>query len=220
MVAARQGRDYVAPYVPSTSRHQPPEAATRHLKMVTSSGQLSLWASEPLIVHALPTCPLRAARPYLRSGIVASAQNFSQLHLRKSLATCLPATRREKSRPFMWRFLVTSHFERAKHRYDKKRPDELAAVLRNLARLRELLDGLPHCRTAQAGYLHHEPEGLWAIDQKGPSRTKLQETRLYVFPVDETRTLHIITVGNKNSQAADLRVALEYVRSIEPPYQP
>ena len=120
----------------------------------------------------------------------------------------------------MWRFLVTSHFERAKRRYDKKRPDELAAVLRNLDRLRELLDGLPHCRAAQSGFLHHEPAGLWAIDQKGPSRTKLQETRLYVFPVDETRALHIITLGNKNSQAADLLVALEYVRSLEPPLQP
>lgn len=120
----------------------------------------------------------------------------------------------------MWRFLVTSHFERAKHRYEKKRPEELAAVLRNLDRLREQLDGLPHCRTAQAGYLHHEPAGLWAIDQKGPSRTKLQETRLYIFSVDETKTLHIITVGNKNSQAADLRCALEYARSLEPPLQP
>jgi len=116
----------------------------------------------------------------------------------------------------MWRFLVTPHFERAKRRYDKKRPDELAAVLRNLARLRELLDGLPHCRTAQAGYLHHEPEGVWAIDQKGPSRTKLQETRLYVFPVEETLALHSITLGKKNSQAADLQVALEYVRALEP----
>jgi hypothetical protein len=120
----------------------------------------------------------------------------------------------------MWRFLVTSHFERAKRRYDKKRPEELAAVLRNLDRLRELLDGLPNCRAAQAGYLHHEQAGLWAIDQKGPSRTKLQETRLYVFPVDETRALHIITVGNKNSQAVDLRVALEYVRSLQSPLQP
>ncbi len=120
----------------------------------------------------------------------------------------------------MWRFQVTSHFEKAKRRYDKKRPDELAAVLRNLDRLRELLDGLPNCRAAQPGYLHHEPEGLWAIDQKGPSRTKLQETRLYVFPENKTQTLHIITVGNKNSQAADLRLALEYVRSLEPPFQP
>jgi hypothetical protein len=32
MVAAWWGRDYVAPYVPSASRHLPPEAATRHLK--------------------------------------------------------------------------------------------------------------------------------------------------------------------------------------------
>ena len=115
---------------------------------------------------------------------------------------------------------IAPEFERAKKHYDKKRPDELAAVLRNLARLLEQLNALPHCRAAQAGFLHHEPAGLWAIDQKGPSRTKLQETRLYVFPVEENQTLHIITVGNKNSQAADLRAALEYVRSIEPPYQP
>jgi hypothetical protein len=120
----------------------------------------------------------------------------------------------------MWRFLITSQFERSKKRYDKKRPDELAAVLRNLDRLREQLNGLPHCRAAQAGFLHHEPAGLWAIDQKGPSRTKLQETRLYVFPVEENQALHIITVGNKNSQADDLRCAREYVRSLEPPLQP
>jgi hypothetical protein len=120
----------------------------------------------------------------------------------------------------MWQYLITPQFERSKKRYDKKRPGELAAVFRNLDRLREQLNGLPRCRAAQAGFLHHEPAGLWAIDQKGPSRTKLQETRLYVFPVEETKTLHIITVGNKNSQAADLRCALEYVRSLEPPLQP
>jgi hypothetical protein len=32
--------------------------------------------------------------------------------------------------------------------------------------------------------------------------------------------LHIITVGNKNSQAADLRCALEYVRSLPPHRSP
>ncbi len=120
----------------------------------------------------------------------------------------------------MWRFLITSCFERAKRRYDKKRPDELAAVLRNLDRLREQLDALPHCRAAQAGFLHHEPAGIWAIDQKGPSRTKLQETRLYVFPVDADRTLHIITIGNKKSQAADLRTAIDHVRSLDPTLPP
>ncbi len=120
----------------------------------------------------------------------------------------------------MWRMQIAPDFERAKRHYDKKHPAELAAVLRNLARLLEQLNALPHCRAAQAGFLHHEPAGIWALDQKGPSRTKLQETRLYVFPVEENRTLHIITVGNKNSQATDLRVALSFVRSLEPPSQP
>ncbi len=120
----------------------------------------------------------------------------------------------------MWRMQITPDFDRAKRQYDKKRPAELAAVLRNLARLLELLNALPHCRAAQAGFLHHEPAGIWALDQKGPSRTKLQETRLYVLPVEENQTLHIITVGNKNSQAADLRCAVDYVQSLEPPLQP
>ena len=120
----------------------------------------------------------------------------------------------------MWQYLITPQFERSKKRYDKKRPAELAAVFRNLDRLREQLNGIPHCRAAQAGFLHHEPEGIWAIDQKGPSRTKLQETRLYVFPEEETKALHIITVGNKNSQAADLQCAVDCLHSLEPPRQP
>jgi len=115
---------------------------------------------------------------------------------------------------------IAPEFERTKKHYDKKRPAELAAVLRNLARLLEQLNALSHCRAAQAGFLHHEPAGIWALDQKGPSRTKLQETRLYVFPVEETKTLHIITVGNKNSQATDLRCAADYVQTLESPRQP
>lgn len=116
----------------------------------------------------------------------------------------------------MWQFRITPPFERAKKYYTKKRPDELAAVLRNLDRLRDQLNSLSHCRAAHAGFLHPEPGGIWAIDQKGPSRTKLQETRLYVFPSDADRTLHIITLGNKNSQATDLRCALDYVQSLPP----
>jgi len=38
----------------------------------------------------------------------------------------------------MWQYLITPQFERS-----KKRPDELAAALRNLDRHREQLDGRP-----------------------------------------------------------------------------
>lgn len=116
----------------------------------------------------------------------------------------------------MWKLQPAPTFERAKKRYEKKRPLELAAVLRNLGRLLERLADLPDYRAAQFGFLHPEPHGVWAIDQHGPSKVRLQETRLYVFPSGHDMTLHIITVGNKNSQAADLRRAVDYVQSLEP----
>ncbi len=114
----------------------------------------------------------------------------------------------------MWKLQPAASFERARKRYEKKRPGELAAVLRNLDRLREHLDALPDCRAAQMGCLHFEPHGVWAIDQHGPSKVRLQETRLYVFPSGGDWTLHIITVGNKNSQASDIRLSAAFVASL------
>ena len=49
----------------------------------------------------------------------------------------------------MWKLEAATSFERAKKRYEKKRPDELVAVLRNLGRLRDRLDELPDCRAAR-----------------------------------------------------------------------
>ena len=120
----------------------------------------------------------------------------------------------------MWKLQAASSFDRARKRYEKKRPDELAAVLRNLGRLRDRLDELPDCRAAQFGFLHPEPHGVWAIDQHGPSKVRLQETRLHVYPSSENQTLHIITVGNKNSQASDLRLVAQFVEALTRSVQP
>lgn len=120
----------------------------------------------------------------------------------------------------MWKLQPAPTFERAKKRYQNKRPGELAAVLRNLGRLLERLDELPDCRAAQFGFLHPEPHGVWAINQHGPSKIRLQETRLYVFPSGHDMTLHIITVGNKNSQASDLQLTAAFVASLIPPFRP
>jgi hypothetical protein len=113
----------------------------------------------------------------------------------------------------MWKLQVADSFERARKRYEKKRPGELAAVLRNLERLRLRLEELPDCRAVHFGFLHPEPHGVWALDQHGPSKVRLQETRLYVYPSAQDKTLHIITVGNKNSQASDLRLAGDFVQA-------
>ncbi len=120
----------------------------------------------------------------------------------------------------MWKLQAAPTFERAKKRYGKKRPGELAAVLRNLGRLLEQLNDLPDYRAARFGFLHPEPHGVWAIDQHGPSKVRLQETRLYVFPSGQDMTLHIITVGNKNSQASDLQLTAAFVATLTHPSRP
>ena len=114
----------------------------------------------------------------------------------------------------MWKLQTSGSFDRQRRRYEKKRPPELAAVLRNLDRLLEALPTTHNFRAFYAGYLHHEPHGVWAIDQHGPSKLKLQETRLYLFPDEAEMTLHIITLGNKSSQAADLQLAAAIVHAL------
>ena len=63
---------------------------------------------------------------------------------------------------------------------------------------------------ARFGFIHTEPRGVLAIDQKGGGPS-LKETRLYAYPDTETRLVHLITLGDKSSQEADIRYASEFV---------
>jgi len=99
------------------------------------------------------------------------------------------------------------------HWYAKKKPHELAAVMRNLQRYLMLLKASKNSKCVQAGYLHPETMGVIAIDQRGFSGN-LKETRLYVYPVDETKTVHLITIGNKDEQHSDIEFCKEFVNSI------
>ena len=102
-----------------------------------------------------------------------------------------------------WVLLPHSAYLRDLRWYAKKRPAELAAVLRNLDRTMTLLANSPHARTIQAGFLHPEPHGMVAIDQRGGAG-RLQETRLYCYAHNGSRTVHLLGIGDKSSQPADL----------------
>lgn len=67
----------------------------------------------------------------------------------------------------MWEIEPSTQFEKDQEKYAKKRPNELAAVLRNLQRFLELLNVSNDAKFVHAGYLHPEPGGVVAIDQKG-----------------------------------------------------
>ena len=102
-----------------------------------------------------------------------------------------------------WVLLPHSAYLRDLRWYAKKRPAELSAVLRNLERTMTLLAHSPHPRTIQAGFLHPEPHGMVAVDQRGGAG-RLQETRLYCYAHAGSRTVHLLGIGDKSSQPADL----------------
>jgi hypothetical protein len=68
----------------------------------------------------------------------------------------------------------------------------------------------------QAGYLHPEPMGCIAIDQKGFGGN-LQETRLYTFAEEQSKTIHLITIGNKDTQHSDIELAKDFIKSLIDP---
>ena len=113
----------------------------------------------------------------------------------------------------MWQIEPTTQWQRDVRFYEKKHPNELAAVLRNLERFVNQLQLARNSRSVAAGYLHQEPLGIVAIDQKGGGGN-LQETRLYVFADDETQLIHLITIGNKNTQPSDIALSKDFVERL------
>lgn len=113
-----------------------------------------------------------------------------------------------------WDLSPTPEFIRTSQAYEKKHPDELAAALANL--LHRYLPRLNHARhhaLVHAGCLHHEGQGVIAIDQGGQGR-HLRETRLYAYPDDASRTLHLLLIADKSSQRRDLRTVHEIIQRL------
>jgi hypothetical protein len=94
------------------------------------------------------------------------------------------------------------------------------AAMQNLEKYHVALCSSGHPRLVQFGFLHKEPKGIMAIDQTGgvlpdgKKRGKLQETRLYTYAALESNTLHLLTIGTKNTQSKDIPFAEKCVTSI------
>jgi len=119
-----------------------------------------------------------------------------------------------------WCIETTDQWKRDLGRYEKKHPDELSAILQNLDKYHAAICASKHPRLVQFGFLHKEPKGIFAIDQTGGAladgrkRGKLQETRLYTYAVLESNTLHLLTIGSKNTQQKDIAFAERAVTAI------
>jgi hypothetical protein len=113
----------------------------------------------------------------------------------------------------VWTISTTHQYDADYAWYDKKRPRELAAVLRNVERYLAQLNASAAETLVTAGYMHSETHGVWAIDQKGGNGS-LQETRLYVYPDVERKVLWLITIGNKDEQPDDVQKCRGFAESL------
>ena len=100
-------------------------------------------------------------------------------------------------------------WEKDHKQYAKKHPNELAAILRNLQRYLELLNVSKNSKCVQAGYLHSEPGGIIAVDQRGLG-ANLQQTRLYTYADDEQKTVYLLKIGDKDSQHSDIEYCKDF----------
>lgn len=117
----------------------------------------------------------------------------------------------------MWSIQGLEGIARRYGDFEKKWPHELKNVFDNLDTLHEALaSGARPEQLKKLGFVRSEPRGILAVDQKGPGkRAKPKQLRLYVFADAMEQVLHVLGLGDKDSQSDDLRDAIAYVRRLE-----
>lgn len=113
----------------------------------------------------------------------------------------------------MWELEYAPGFKAQLKKFARKHPAEVEAVMINLEKYLGILRG--GCSVMQANkesYVRKEPDGMVAIDERGIDRSQLnaankqlKATRLYCHAVTIGQTLYLLGIGDKDSQAEDLR---------------
>jgi len=99
-------------------------------------------------------------------------------------------------------------------KYARKHQREYLACVKNLEDLIAFLNGGATLQQAESGLGFFSTEGgnVYRITQTGVPHAK--ETRLYVYAVVLGDTIHVLTIGDKDSQKRDLLRCREIIRTI------
>jgi hypothetical protein len=118
----------------------------------------------------------------------------------------------------MWTLNPLPNVQKRLERFKKKWPRELENVFVNLAKLKQALDldAKPEQVKQEFSFVHGNYElGVLSIDQRGKNKgAKPKPFRLYVYPDEVTQTLHIITLGDKDTQPDDVKEAKAFVQGL------
>lgn len=113
----------------------------------------------------------------------------------------------------MWNIQISERCERCLKEYRKKYPNETTAVLNNLDTYFSALNKNIKSRQIKAGFMHIEPKGVIAIDQKG-GKGRLKQSRLYIYSDEKEKILHLIILGDKNSQQKDIKFCNDFIKNL------
>lgn len=119
----------------------------------------------------------------------------------------------------MWKSARAEGFDNCLKKYAKRHLAEANAVLTNLETAFAILTETNSVqKVRELNFVRKEPDGILALDSKGAKRertgTKLKATRLYVYAVEIDSTLYVLRIGDKDSQAQDLKTCRKMVRKI------
>jgi len=113
----------------------------------------------------------------------------------------------------MWKLEANAEYKRGVKKWPKKYRRELLAMHDNLDTLVGILNQGTPIEQIHCGFIHNEPRGVKAIDQRGAGKG-VKQSRLYIFPDVNTRIVHLITIGDKDSQKTDVQYAAEFVDNL------
>lgn len=119
----------------------------------------------------------------------------------------------------MWTLQFQADHDRRRGKFAKNSRRELVNLYTNLNTYHEALNAGIHPEKIKREYpfVHSRyKQGLVSIDQRGPTsgKGKLKLLRLYLFPHMPTKRLHVITLGDKSTQAEDIKRSNEFVEGI------
>ena len=115
----------------------------------------------------------------------------------------------------MWKLEDTGRCRARFKTYEKNHPRELGAVLDNLQRFVDLINSGVSPLQVKVGFIHREPNGIRAIDQKGGPGPGLAATRLYIYCDTKTNILHLLCIGGKQRQNEDIQYCKKEVKKIK-----
>ena len=98
-------------------------------------------------------------------------------------------------------------------KFSGRHPNEFDSLFANLEKIMRLLRSGNKIGGFRTNFFRSEGEDVYRIGQTGVPSAK--ESRLYVLPIEQNRTMYVLTVGDKDTQEKDIWEAKHIAKSIK-----